>query len=183
MSRQNLGWLLSVTAVSLFAMALMSVVTMLFVLLVFYSPSKDLHIGFITYPANTNALVSLVSFGVSGIYLSFLLTVIAAIVARARGWIPEGRFRLGRWGWTVCIVAAAYLGLMLVNVVVPTGLASPRAYFNLDWITLVVVAIVALVGLAVFLLGRPERSVRTHLHDEAEPTGAERHDPTRPAAT
>ena len=50
---------------------------MLFVLLVFYSPAKDVHIGFITYPANINALVALVSFGVSGIYLSFLLTVIA----------------------------------------------------------------------------------------------------------
>ena len=78
-----------------------AVVTLLFVLLVFYSPAKDLHLGFITYPANINALVSLVSFGVSGIYLSFLLTVIAAIVARARGWVPEGRFRLGGWGWLV----------------------------------------------------------------------------------
>jgi amino acid transporter len=160
-----------------------AVVTLLFVLLVFYSPARDLHLGFITYPAHTNALVSLVSFGVSGIYLSFLLTVVASIVARARGWIPEGRFRLGRWGWLVCIVAAGYLGLMLLNVVVPTGLASPRAYFNLDWITLVVMAVVALVGLAVFLLGRPERAVRTHLHDEAEPTGAERHGPIKPAAT
>ena len=53
-----------------------AVVTVLFVLLVFYSPAKDMHIGFITYPANINALVALVSFGVSGIYLSFLLTVI-----------------------------------------------------------------------------------------------------------
>ena len=38
------------------------------------------------------------SFGVSGIYLSFLLTVIGAIVARARGWVPEGRFTLGPLG-------------------------------------------------------------------------------------
>ncbi len=148
---------------------------MLFVLLVFYSPSKDVKIGFITYPADINALVSLVSFGVSGIYLSFLLTVIGAIVARSRGWVPEGRFRLGRWGWTVTIAAAAYLALMLVNVVAPTGLSSPRAYFNLDWITLLVMVIVALVGVVAFLIGRPERTIRGHLHDEAEPTGAERH--------
>ena len=33
-------------------------------------------------------LVSLVSFGVSGIYLSFLLTVIGAGIARMRGWVP-----------------------------------------------------------------------------------------------
>ncbi|GAB3778974.1 APC family permease [Nocardioides ungokensis] len=152
-----------------------AVVTMLFVLLVFYSPSKNVEIGFITYPANINALVSLVSFGVSGIYLSFLLTVIGAMVARSRGWVPEGRFRLGRWGWPVCIIAAAYLGLMLLNVVAPTGLTSPRGYFNLDWITLVVMVIVAVVGVIVFLLGRPDREIGTHVHDEAEPTGAERH--------
>ena len=54
------------------------VVTALFVLLVFASPSHNLHILWFTYPANTNALVSLVSFGTSGIYLSFLLTVIGA---------------------------------------------------------------------------------------------------------
>jgi amino acid transporter len=151
-----------------------SVVTVLFVLLVYASPSHDVKFGFITYPANTNALVSLVSFGVSGIYLSFLLTAIASIVARRRGWVPEGRFTLGRWGWPVSILAVAYLGLMLLNVVVPTGLSSPRGYFNLDWITLLVMVIVALVGLVVFLLGRPDRTVGTHLHDELEPGGAER---------
>lgn len=75
-----------------------AVISALFALLVFYSPSKDIDLGFITYPANINALVLLISFGVSGIYLAFLLTVIGAIVARARGWVPEGSFRLGRWG-------------------------------------------------------------------------------------
>jgi amino acid transporter len=151
-----------------------AVVTVLFVLLVFYSPDHNVKLGFITYPANTNALVSLVSFGVSGIYLSFLLTVIAAIVARARGWVPEGTFRLGRWGWTVCVIAAAYLALMFVNVVAPTGLTSPRGYFNLDWITLLVIVIVAVVGLVLYLIVRPARLIGQHLHDEAEPTGAER---------
>jgi amino acid transporter len=155
-----------------------SLVTVLFVLLVFASPSKDIHIWFITYPANTNVLVSLVSFGVSGIYLSFLLTVIAAIVARARGWIPEGQFRLGRWGWAVTIAAAAYLGLMLVNIALPTGLDSPRAFFNLDWITLTVMFVIAVVGAIYFVIGRPDRGVARHVHDELEATGAERAEAT-----
>ena len=86
------------------------------------------------------------SFGVSGIYLSFLLTVIGALIARTRGWVPEGRFQLGRWGMPVTVAAIVYLGLMLVNVVAPTGLTSPRGYFNLDWITLLVMFIVAVVG-------------------------------------
>ena len=151
-----------------------SLVTVLFVLLVFASPDHDVKVGFITYPANTNVLVSLVSFGVSGIYLSFLLTVIGSIIARRRGWISEGQFRLGRWAWPVNIIAAGYLGLMLLNVVAPTGLTSPRGYFNLDWITLLVMAVVTLVGVAVFLLARPERDIRVHLHDAEEPSGAER---------
>ena len=144
-----------------------AVVTALFVLLVFASPDHDIKIGFITYPANTNALVSLVSFGVSGIYLSFLLTAIAAVVARARGWTPQGSFRLGRWGWPVSLAAVGYLALMLLNVVAPTGLTSPRAYFNLDWITLLVMAAVTAIGLLVFLAARPDRQIAQHLPDRS----------------
>jgi amino acid transporter len=149
-------------------------VTVLFILLVFPSPDHNVKIGFITYPANVNALVSLVSFGVSGIYLSFLMTVIGSMVARSRGWIPEGQFRLGRWAWPVSIAGAVYLALMLLNVVAPTGLSSPRAYFNLDWITLLVIFLIAVVGALYFFIARPDRGVRTHLHDTAEATGAER---------
>src|SRR6476646_10213340 len=89
-----------------------AIVTVLFVLLVFASPAKDKHFLFITYPGGVSALVALVSFGVSGIYLSFLLTVVAALVARRRGWVPEGRFPLGRWGMTVNVIAVVYLGLI-----------------------------------------------------------------------
>lgn len=149
-------------------------VTILFILLVFPSPNHDVKIGFITYPANVNALVALVSFGVSGIYLSFLMTVIGSMVARARGWVPEGQFRLGRWAWPVSIAGVVYLVLMLVNVVAPTGLTSPRAYFNLDWITLLVIFIIAVVGALYFFIVRPDRGVGRHLHDTVELTGAER---------
>jgi amino acid transporter len=152
-----------------------AVVTVLFALLVYASPAHNYHFLFITYPANVNGLVALVSFGVSGIYLAFFLTVIAAIVARARGWVPEGKFTLGKWGWPVCIIALVYLGLMLVNVVVPTGLSSPRGYFNLDWITLVVIAVIAIVGALYLFIWRPDKNVQKHLHDALEPTGAERH--------
>jgi amino acid transporter len=151
-----------------------ALVSVLFVLLVYYQPNHNVDLGFITYPANTTALYSLISFAVSGIYLSFLLAVIGAIIARTRGWVPEGAFTLGKWGWTVTIIAAAYLGLMLVNVVVPSGLSSGRALFNLDWITLLVMVIIAVVGGAYFLIARPDRKVGRHVHDTLEPTGAER---------
>jgi amino acid transporter len=149
-----------------------AVISLLFVLLVYYSPSKDRHIWFVTYPANLNGLFALISFAVSGIYLSFLLTVIGAMIARARGWVPEGSFRLGKWGWTVCIIAVVYLGLMLVNVLVPTGLTSGRALFNYDWITLVVMVIIALVGAIYFFIARPDRSVQRHLEGAKAPPEA-----------
>jgi amino acid transporter len=150
-----------------------AVVTVLFVLLVFYSPDHNVKLGFITYPAKTNALVLLVSFGVSGIYLSFLLTVIAAAVARARGWVPDGAFRLGKWGWTVTILAIAYLGLMLINVVAPTGLTSPRGFFNYDWITLLVMVLVAVVGVIFFAIHRAGRTADRPVSGPTEPAVAE----------
>ena len=54
-------------------------------------------------------------------------------------------------------------------------LSSPRAFFNYGWITLVVMIAIVLVGLIVFLLVRPWRTVSAHVHDELEPTGAELH--------
>jgi amino acid transporter len=146
-----------------------AVVTSLFVLLEFASPAHDVKIWFITYPANTNVLVSLISFGVSGIYLSFLLTVIGAVIARVRGWVPAGKFRLGKWAWPVTALAGIYLLAMLLNVVLPTGLSSPRAYFNLDWITLLVMFVVFVAGVILFLAAHRGRSLGEHMRDDAEP--------------
>jgi len=152
-----------------------AVVTALFVLLEFASPNHNVHILWFTYPANVNVLVSLISFGTSGIYLSFFLTVVGAGIARARGWVPEGKFQLGKWAWPVIIVAGLYLLVMLVNMVAPTGLSSPRgAYFNLDWITLIVMIIVFLVGAVLFALAKGGKEIDSHLRDDAEKPAAVR---------
>jgi amino acid transporter len=143
-----------------------------FVGLEFASPTHNIKILFFTYPANTNVLVSLVSFGISGIYLSFLLTVIGSMIARRRGWVPAGRFQLGRWAWPVSVAAVVYLGLMLANVVAPTGLGSARAYFNYDWVTLLVMVIVALLGVIVFFAAHRGREIGEHLIDHEAPVAA-----------
>src|SRR5262249_5733985 len=109
-----------------------------------------------------------------GIYLSFLLTVIGVIIARARGWVPEGRFRLGKGGWPVTIIAVLYLGAMIVNVVYPSGITSPREFFNYDWITLSGICVSAVIRRLYLFIGRHDRNVEKHLHDPLEPTGAER---------
>ncbi|HEY1572585.1 MAG TPA: APC family permease [Pseudonocardiaceae bacterium] len=142
------------------AIAIGALVPILFTLLVNVNPAHNVHILWFELPAGVNALTLLVSFGVSGIYLSFLLTVIGSMIARARGWKPAGTFSLGRWGWPVSIVGAAYLALMLLNIVWPSGLSSPRgSLFNFDWITLMVMVVLLLIGGVYFVLARPYRRI------------------------
>jgi len=149
------------------ALLVAGIVPVLFTLLVNVNPAKDVHILWFVFPAGINALTALVSFGVSGIYLSFLLTVIGSMIARARGWQPAGAFRLGRWGWPVSIVAAIYLAAMLLNIVIPTGLGSPRgALFNLDWITLNVVIVLLVIGAIYFFIARPDRRSADRLPEQ-----------------
>jgi amino acid transporter len=151
------------------ALLIGAIVPVLATLLVNINPAHSHKFLFITYPAGVNALVSLVSFAVSGIYLSFLMTVIGAAIARSRGWQPAGSFTLGRWGWPVTIAAIAYLGLMFINVVFPSGLSSGRALFNIDWITLAVMVVIAIVGAILYAIAQPEREVAQHVTESAGP--------------
>jgi hypothetical protein len=47
---------------------------------------------------------------------------------------------------------------MLLNIVWPSGLSSPRgSLFNFDWITLMVMVVLLAVGALYFVLARPYR--------------------------
>jgi amino acid transporter len=152
------------------ALLLAAVIPALFTLLVHYTPAKPLHILFFTDPAHVNALTLLVSFGVSGIYLSFFMVVLAAFVARLRGWRPQGSFRLGAWAWPVMIGALVYQIALLIDILLPTGINSPKAVlFNFDWMTLVVMLVIVIIGGIYYLAGRPQRRVGQR---RAEPAGA-----------
>lgn len=152
------------TETPVYAILLAAVIPALFALLVHVTPSHNIHVLFVTYPAHLNALFALVSFGVSGIYVSFLMVTVAALIARLRGWKPAGRFRLGKWAYPVNIIAILYGAAMLVNVVLPSGLNSPRSVlFNYDWMTLVVVFVIVVIGALYFLVVRPQRNItRAH---------------------
>lgn len=155
------------------ALLIGAVVPALFVLLVNVNPTHNVHVLWFVFPAGINALTLLVSFGVSGIYLSFLLTVVGSIIARARGWKPAGSFTLGRLGWPVSILAAAYLAAMLIDIVYPSGLASPRgALFNFDWITLIVMVVLLLIGGLYYVVARPDRLLAASSGGSAEPRAA-----------
>ena len=142
------------------ALIVAAIIPALFAVLARYTPSKNIAIAFITIPAKVNALVLLVSFAVSGIYLSFLLVVLAALIARLRGWRPQGAFTLGRWAIPVMVAGVVWLTAMLVNILLPSGITSPRAtLFNYDWITLAVVVIIVAIGAVYYVLGRPARRI------------------------
>jgi amino acid transporter len=136
-----------------------TIVPFLFLLLVLINPSKPVHILWFDYPANVTALYALVSFATSGIYLAFFLTVFGALIARLRGWKPSGTFTLGDWGMPVTVLGGAYLLLMLLNIVWPSSLSSGRAIFNYGWVTLLVMAVIVVVGAAYEALARPDRAI------------------------
>ena len=107
------------------ALLIAAIIPALFAALARFTPTQNIVIGFITIPAKVNALFLLVSFAVSGIYLSFLLVVLAALIARIRGWQPAGAFRLGGWAIPVMVAATVWLTVMLVNILLPIGGSQP----------------------------------------------------------
>ena len=131
-----------------------ALVTVVFIGLEFASPSQDVKILWFSYPGGANALTSLATFAITGFYLSLLLTVIGWMIARARGRMPAGPAMLGRWAWPVAVLAALYLAGMLADLLAPTGLDSARAYVNQDWIALVLIVVLALIGAVVFAIAR-----------------------------
>jgi amino acid transporter len=139
------------------AILLGTIVPFLFLLLVLLNPSRPVHLLWFDYPANVNALYALVSFATSGIYLAFFLTVLGALIARARGWRPGGVFTLRRWGLPVTAAGAVYLLAMLLNIVWPSSLDSGRAVFNYGWVTLLVMAIIVGAGAAYEAIARRTR--------------------------
>jgi len=155
------------------ALLVASVIPALFAVLARFTPSSNITIAFITIPAKVNALFLLVSFAVSGIYLSFLLVVVAALIARLRGWQAQGAFRLGAWAIPVMLAGCIWLLAMLVNILIPSGITSPRgALFNYDWITLLVVVVIVIIGALYTLLAHPARRIEKTTDREITPTPA-----------
>jgi amino acid transporter len=72
-----------------------------------------------------DAVATIISFAAVGIYIAFQMIVVAALVARSRGWRPAGAFTLGVWGWPVNIAALAYGIGAIVNMSWPRSPNDP----------------------------------------------------------
>jgi amino acid transporter len=103
--------------------------------------------------SSPDALAKIISFATVGIYLGFQLVVLAALIARLRGWKPRGAFSLGEWGLPVNIAALAYGVGAIVNLMWPRTPGTPW-YDN--YIVLVSAGVVAAVGVVYMLVLRPQ---------------------------
>lgn len=106
---------------------------------------------------NSAAVGSLIAFGTAAIYVSFLMTALAALIARLRGsWRPAGLVRLGRWGVVLNVLAVSWLAFETVNIAWPReSLAPPGAPLYQVWAAPIVLAVIAVVGVAYLLVARP----------------------------
>src|SRR3954469_11216419 len=100
-----------------------------------------------------SALLKVISFAAAGIYIAFQLVVLAALIARSRGWVPRGKFTLGAWGLPVNIAALIYGVGGALNLAWPRG--GDEVAWSDKWIVVIGCAIVAGSGVLYMLLGRP----------------------------
>ena len=102
---------------------------------------------------------SLIAFGTAGIYVAFLLVVVAALVARLRGtWVPAGHVRLGRAGVVVNALAVAWLAFETANIAWPrASLAPPGAPTYQIWAAVIVLGLIGGVGAVYLVAVKPQR--------------------------
>jgi len=99
-----------------------------------------------------NAIATIISFASVGIYIAFQMIVIAALIARSRGWRPAGVFRLGRWAWPVNVVALVYGVGAIVNM---SWGRSPSDPWYSNYGVLVTAAGVFILGFLYMIIARP----------------------------
>jgi len=88
----------------------------------------------------------------AGIYVAFQMIVLAALIARAKGWKPSGEFRLGIWAWPVNLAALTYGVLAIINMVWPR---TPQDPWYSNYGMMVVWVAVFAIGLVYAALLRP----------------------------
>jgi amino acid transporter len=104
-----------------------------------------------------DAVATIVGFAAIGIYVAFQLIVIAAAIARAKGWRPNGQFTLGAWGLWVNLAALIYGLCAIVNMIWPR---SPDAPWYVNYAMILTTLIVMGAGFVYMLLGKPYESRR-----------------------
>jgi len=98
-----------------------------------------------------DAVATIVSFAVVGIYAGFQMVVIGAAFARLRGWRPRGRFQLGAWAWPVNIAGMVW-GLGGMAIMLQPG--DGTVWYE-SWAMALTFATVVVLGLVYMATARP----------------------------
>lgn len=114
--------------------------------------------------ANNDLLVPITAFAVLGIYVAFQMVVLASLRQRFKGWRPAGPFSLGSWGFAINIVALAYGIFAIVLLSIP----GTSGDFFTDWVVLIGLGVVLVVGLLYLLIARPDRKSNAPSGDAIE---------------
>ena len=106
-----------------------------------------------------NVYTLMVNFTTGGFYLAFLFPLVGALVVQLRGHWVAGPFSLGRWTLPVTVAAVAWATLEFLNISWPRP-AYPQRY--LDWSVWIAIAVLSVVGAAVYAGVRSRISVDAH---------------------
>jgi amino acid transporter len=112
-----------------------------------------------------DAATAIISFATAGIYTSFAMVVISAVMARLSGWKPSGSFTLGMWGWFVTLAGLVFEIGAVINIIWPRP-ASPDASFYTTY--LIPIVLVAVFGLGFIQLGRVKSNETARAEAAAE---------------
>ncbi|MDZ4264795.1 MAG: amino acid permease [Mycobacterium sp.] len=115
---------------------------------------------------STDAITKIISFAAFGIYLGFQMVVLAAIRARLKGWVPSGKYSLGKWGMIVNVTALVYGIVAMINMAWPR---TPDAPWYDNWIVALSAAVVVGIGL-VYMAVHPLHDRSTAPYSDAIPT-------------
>jgi len=118
-------------------------------------------------PAAT--VTTIITFAVVGIYIGFQSVVLAALIARSRGWRPSGSFQLGRWGMTVNVVGLVYGVAAIIILSFKTG--EGYAEFLDRWLVPISAGVVFLLGLVYLLIARPTENIREDARADSSDMG------------
>ncbi|WP_264000196.1 APC family permease [Mycolicibacterium vanbaalenii] len=115
---------------------------------------------------STDAITKIISFAALGIYIGFQMVVLAALRARLKGWVPSGKYSLGKWGLAVNIAALVYGVTAMINMAWPR---TPDAPWYDNWIVALSAAVVIGIGL-VYMVVHPLHDKSTAPYADAIPT-------------
>ncbi len=102
----------------------------------------------------SNAIGTIISFAAVGIYIAFQMIVLAALIARAKGWRPAGPFTLGAWGVPVNVLALAYGMAAIVNILWPRPLSAADPWYTVYGMLATTVGVMV-IGAAYMVFARP----------------------------